>query len=152
MERRDVIEPLTYSFDVACSVHHAFETWTSKIDSWWPAGHTYSGEADASVVLEPRVGGRIYERTSDGAEHEWGEVTVWDPPVKFGYLWRLRKRREDGTDVEIRFTEVNDDATRVEIVHTGWERLGAGGSDWRERNTSGWSGVLPHYIAAAEAP
>ncbi len=146
-----MIEPLTYTFDVACSVRHAFGTWTSKIDSWWPAGHTYSGEAYARVVLEPRVGGRIYERTPDGTEHDWGDVTVWDPPVRFGYLWRIRKQREDGTDVEIKFIEVDEDATRVEILHTGWERLGAGGSDWRERNIGGWSGVLPHYIAAAEA-
>lgn len=146
-----MIEPLTYTFDVACSVGHAFDVWTSKIDSWWPANHTYSGEPDARVFLEREIGGRIFERTADGTEHEWGEVTVWDPPVKFGYLWRLRKQREDGTDVEITFTEVDADATRVEIVHSGWERLGADGPDWRTRNTGGWEGVLPHYIAAADA-
>lgn len=146
-----MIEPLTYTFDLACSARHAFEVWTSKIDSWWPTNHTYSGEPGTRVVLERHVGGRIYERTPAGDEHEWGEITTWDPPVKFGYLWHLRKQRDDGTDVAISFTEVNDDATRVEIVHTGWERLGADGPDWRTRNIGGWEGVLPHYIAAAEA-
>jgi hypothetical protein len=146
-----VIEPLTYRFDLACGVRHAFDVWTSKIDSWWPPSHTYSGEPDVRVVLEPHMGGRIYERTADGSEHEWGEVTIWDPPVRFGYLWRLRKQPEDGTDVEISFIEVDDASTRVEIVHTGWERLGADGPDWRTRNITGWTGVLPHFIAAAES-
>jgi hypothetical protein len=145
-----VIEPLTYTFDLACSPRHAFDVWTSKIDSWWPTNHTYSGEPDVAVFLERHIGGRIYERTADGTEHEWGEITIWDPPLKFGYLWRLRKQPEDGTDVEIKFIEVDEDATRVEIVHTGWERLGADGPDWRERNIGGWLGVLPHYVEAAQ--
>ncbi len=38
-----------------------------------------------TVFLERRVGGRIYERTPEGVEHEWGEVTVWDPPGHFAY-------------------------------------------------------------------
>lgn len=145
-----MIEPLTYTFDLACSASSAFEVWTAKINSWWPRSHTVSGEPDANVFLEQHVGGRIYERTADGTEHEWGEVTVWDPPVRFGYLWTIRKSRDDGTDVDIRFIELEKDATRVEIVHTGWERLGAGGDDWRARNTLGWEGVLPAYIAATQ--
>ena len=40
-------------------------------------------------------------------------------------------------------------ATRVEIEHRGWERLGTGGADWRDRNRGGWATLLPHYVAAA---
>ena len=40
--------------------------------------------------------------------------------------------------------------TRVEIEHRGWERLGAEGQGWRDRNMGGWSTLLPHYIQAAE--
>ena len=58
---------------------------------------------ELSVVLEPRVGGRIYERTGAGAEHDWGEVTVWEPPSRLAYSWHLRRDRADATDVEIRF-------------------------------------------------
>jgi hypothetical protein len=146
-----VIEPLTISFEVKCGVRHAFEVWTSKIDGWWPAEHTFSGEKGVSVVLERRVGGRIFERTADGTEHDWGEVTLWDPPSRFGYLWHLRSTREVATDVEISFAELADAATRVDIVHTGWERLGERGQHWQDVNQGGWSGLLPGYIAAAEA-
>lgn len=144
-----MIEPLRLSFDVACSVDHAFRTWTERIDAWWPADHTASGETDATVVLEPRMGGRLYERTTGGTEHEWGEVTGWDPPRSFAYLWHLRRDRADATDVEITFTATST-GTRVDILHTGWERLGAEGQTWRNRNQGGWATLLPSYLDEAE--
>lgn len=75
-----MIEPLVVEFTVDTSVDHAFKTWTQNVASWWPSNHTKSGESDLSIVYEPFVGGRIYERTSAGAEHNWGEITAWDPP------------------------------------------------------------------------
>jgi uncharacterized protein YndB with AHSA1/START domain len=146
-----VIEPIRLSFDVACPVDHAFRTWTEGIDRWWPADHTVTGTDDLTVVLERHVGGRIFERTTGGEELDWGEVTVWEPPVRLGYLWHLRRDRADATDVEIRFIDTGAGTTRVEIVHSGWERLGADGESWRDRNHGGWATLLPHYRAAATA-
>ena len=143
-----MIEPLHLSFDVACSVEHAFAVWTSGIGGWWPADHTVSCEAGLIVVLEAGAGGRIYERTRAGVEHDWGEVTVWEPPTRLAYLWHLRRDRADATEVEIRFVSQGESGTRIEIDHRGWERLGAGGQDWRNRNRAGWETLLPHYEAA----
>jgi uncharacterized protein YndB with AHSA1/START domain len=144
------IEPLRLAFDVDCPPERAFMVWTERIAAWWPADHTASGEPNLQVVLEGHIGGRIYERTSGGAEHDWGEVTAWDPPHRFAYLWHLRRDRTDATEVEIRFVP-DGAATRVEIEHRGWERLGAEGRAWRDRNMGGWSTLLPHYIEAARA-
>jgi uncharacterized protein YndB with AHSA1/START domain len=91
-----VTAPLLTSFDVACSAEHAFHVWTDRIGTWWPSDHTATGQADL-IVLEGGVGGRIYERTSDGVEHDWGEVTVWEPPARLVYLWHLRRDRTDAT-------------------------------------------------------
>lgn len=144
-----MIEPIRLALEVDCPVDHAFVTWTERIGQWWPPDHTASGEADTTVLLEPRQGGRIFERTSDGVEHEWGEVTAWEPPTRLAYRWHLRRDRADATDVEVRFVDRGDGSTRVEIEHRGWERLGAGGQGWRDRNLGGWSTLLPHYVAAA---
>jgi hypothetical protein len=141
------IEPLRISFEVACRPEHAFMVWTSRIGAWWPADHTASGSPQASVVLEPHLGGRIYERAPSGEEVEWGEVTDWQPPHRFGYLWHLRRDRADATDVVISFVPAGA-GTRVEIVHSGWERLGSKGRTWRDANHGGWSTLLPHYQAA----
>ena len=45
----------------------AFELFTDRIASWWPVGtHSYGGEDVTDVVLEPGVGGRLYEVTAAG--------------------------------------------------------------------------------------
>ena len=56
-------------FDVACPPEDAFAVWTARIDTWWPRDHTVTGAPDLEVVLQDRVGGRIFERTPDGAEY-----------------------------------------------------------------------------------
>jgi uncharacterized protein YndB with AHSA1/START domain len=143
-----VIEPLRTSFEVDCPAAHAFEVWTAKFALWWPRDHTVSGERVAEVVLEPRVGGRIFERTEAGDEHDWGEVIVWEPPRRLGYLWHLGRDRSSATEVEITFVDNHDTTTQVRIEHRGWERLGAQGQPWRDANQAGWAGLLPHFVAA----
>lgn len=144
-----MIEPIHLSFEVDCPLDHAFDVWTARIAQWWPRDHTVSAEDGLVVVLEGRSGGRIFERRAGGQEHDWGEVTIWEPPTRLGYTWHLNRDRSDATDVEIRFVARDDGATRVEIEHRGWERLGAEGVDWRDRNRGGWATLLPHYVAAA---
>lgn len=143
-----MIEPLRLAFEVACPVDHAFDTWTAKTSMWWPVLGTSTGEPGCEVNIEPRVGGRVFERTPSGQETDWGEVTTWDPPRRLGYLWHIMTERSRATDVEIRFSESGPNATLVEIVHSGWERLGADGAPWRDRNNAGWNLVLPHYVEA----
>jgi hypothetical protein len=139
-----MIEPLELSFEIGCAPEHAFDVWTSRFEEWWPRGHTVSGDP-AAIVLEPRVGGRIYERTADGAEIDWGEVTVWQPPRRLAYVWHIRRDRADATDVELTFADAGDGLTRLRIVHSGWERLGSGADEWRDANRGGWTGLIPHF-------
>ena len=144
-----MIEPLRLEFELACDPAHAFAVWTERFGQWWPRGHSVSGDP-AAVVLEPWVGGRLFERTADGDELEWGEITVWSPPDRSGYLWHLRRDRSEATDVVITFVGIAGGATRVEIVHSGWERLGDEGPAWRDANRGGWAGLLPHFVAACD--
>ncbi len=137
------------AFEVACAPERAFTLWTERIDTWWPPDHTVTGRGDLTVVLEPGVGGRIFERTPEGQEYDWGEVTVWEPPVRLGYLWHLRGERARATEVSVRFVPRDGDGTRVEIEHRGWERLGAGAEEGRSRNEQGWRTLVPHYVTAA---
>jgi uncharacterized protein YndB with AHSA1/START domain len=140
--------PLHITFDVDCPPRHAFAVWTSQIGTWWPPDHTVTGGPD-DIVLERRAGGRIYE-TSAGVTHAWGEVTVWEPPRRLSYRWHLGRDRADATDVDIRFVDEGGDRTRIEIEHTGWERLGDTADTWRDRNRVGWDSLLPHFVKAVE--
>jgi uncharacterized protein YndB with AHSA1/START domain len=138
-----VTEPIRIEFEVACSPAHAFDTWASKTSMWWPRSHSMSSAPGLVVTFESRPGGRIYERTPDGTEHDWGEVLAWEPPRRLAYLWHLGTDRSRATEVDISFTGGGDAGTTVTIVHRGWERLGADGPAWRQRNLGGWSGLLP---------
>ena len=145
-------QPLRLSFDVACSVEHAFSVWTAGIATWWPRDHTVTNQSDVAVILEGRVGGRIYERAPDGTEHDWGEVTLWSPPERLAYLWHLGQQRETATEVDIRFRAegtagvAGGSVTRIDIEHTGWERLGTRAEALRQQNRLGWDSVLPRFV------
>lgn len=147
-----MIEPLRLSFDVKCPVDRAFAIWTSETARWWPTSHTVTGDKDLDVVFEGKVGGRIYERTRQGTEFDWGEVTVWDPPHRLGYLWHLRQDQANATSVEISFVDVGTNETRVDIEHSGWERLGEKGLEARDANRAGWGSLFPHFVAASSLP
>jgi uncharacterized protein YndB with AHSA1/START domain len=142
-----MIEPLEVEFTVECSPEHAFAIWAEKTSLWWPRGHSVSGDPELTVAFEPRPGGRIYERTSDGIEHDWGEVIAWDPPRRLSYLWHIYGDRSVATEVDVTFT-ARPGATTVTIVHRGWERLGELGVDLRKRNREGWDAVIEQYRPA----
>jgi uncharacterized protein YndB with AHSA1/START domain len=142
------VEPIELAFELGCSPEHAFEVWTSRTSTWWPVSHSVSTERGLTVTFEPREGGRIYERTPGGVEHDWGRVLAWEPPSRIVYSWHLRVDAADATEVEIRFRPVSSGRTRVEIEHRGWERLGDAGASRRAGNEAGWSSLLPHFVSA----
>ncbi|HLM33065.1 MAG TPA: SRPBCC domain-containing protein [Gaiellaceae bacterium] len=129
----------------------AFRVFTEGLASWWPARtHSVGHERVDTIVLEGHVGGRFYERLDDGTEHDWGEITTWDPPGRLGMTWHAGRGPETAQQLEIRFV-AEDDGTRVELEQTGWEVLGDEAEATRANYASGWTGVLGPYAEAVEA-
>jgi uncharacterized protein YndB with AHSA1/START domain len=71
-----------------------------------------SGAPD-EVTIEPRPGGRIYERAPGGEEHDWGCVLAWEPPRRLAYTWHLRRDEADATEVEITFMPADEGTAYV---------------------------------------
>ena len=146
------MEPLIVEFDVAKPVGHAFDTWVNRPSLWWPKSHTVNKDDDLAIVFEGRPGGRIYERTGEGIEADWGQVTVWEPPHRVAYSWHLFFDPAEATLVEVTFTE-NDGGTQVRIEHAGWERLGEPTGTERRTNTNrAWGAVTPLFIEVCRPP
>jgi uncharacterized protein YndB with AHSA1/START domain len=140
------IAPVTKSIMVKRPPEEAFRVYTEGIATWWPLEtHSPSQKAE-TVIIEPREGGRLYERTTDGEELDWGEVLVWDPPHRLVHSWHLG--RNVATDVEVRFTPQGD-GTLVELVHSGWERHGEYAAALRAQYDSGWDFVFGERYASA---
>jgi uncharacterized protein YndB with AHSA1/START domain len=146
-----VTDALRFSQEIDCPPGHAFDVWTTRLSTWWPKGHSASGDPDTVPLLEPRLGGRLYERTSDGREIEWGEITEWDPPRRLGYRWHIAWDVALATDVTLTFVDLGDDRTRLDVVHAGWERFGEEADRFRTANSGGWGALLPAFVTAADA-
>ena len=145
-------EPIRLHFAVNCTPVEAFDTWTRQISVWWPKPHTRSRDRDTTIVIEPRVGGRLFERTPTGEELHWGSVTTWDRPERFGYRWHITSPPEEATDVEVNFADAGDGTTEVTILHSGFDRLGTKGPPRRDANLSYWKTLVPAFVDACQGP
>lgn len=126
---------------------HAFQVFTDGIATWWPLEtHSPSDGRAEIVVIEPRVGGRLYERTRDGEDLVWGEVLVWEPPSRLVFTWHLGGPVT--TEVEVRFT-AEGEGTRVDLEHRGWERHGDRAAELHASYNSGWDYVFGRRYADA---
>jgi uncharacterized protein YndB with AHSA1/START domain len=146
------IEPVQVAIEVRRGIEEAFRVFTAEIAAWWPvAGHSVEPDRVEAVVLEGRLGGRLYERWHDGGEADWGRVVAWEPPERLVLSWKPNPERTAATEVEVRFVAVEPDHTRVELEHRGWERLGDLGPEARASYDGGWPGVLDSYAGTAMA-
>ena len=136
------------SIVVACPVEHAFRVFTERMNDWWPfEGHSIF-DGGATIVWEPRVGGRVYERSQDGEEGMWGTIVAWDPPRSFAMTWHPGRGEETAQDLSVTFSEAPN-GTRVDLVHTGWERLGDRMAEIGGHYDEGWEFVLGRFTEAA---
>ena len=141
---------------VEAAAERAFETFTSGFDRWWPREHKL-GEADLEeVVLEPRAGGRWYERCVDGSECDWGEVLAFEPSRRLLLSWLLDPDfaidADSPTEIEVLFKAEGPDRTRVTLEHRGLERFGPEGASKMADaldSEGGWRGILERFAEAA---
>jgi uncharacterized protein YndB with AHSA1/START domain len=114
---------------------------------WWPATHSINASPLKQAIIEPRAGGRWYERREDGTECQWGKVLVWEPPTRLVLAWKIGAAWKYDpaflTEVEVRFIAEGPAATRVELEHRGLESYGAAAAKLRGAFDSpgGWSGL-----------
>jgi DNA-binding transcriptional ArsR family regulator/uncharacterized protein YndB with AHSA1/START domain len=158
MSDTSTIPALHGAITVEVPIERAFRVFTASFDTWWPREY-HIGQAEmAEAVLEPREGGRWYERGVDGSECEWGRVLVWEAPHRLVVTWQINGEwqydpdPEHASEVELTFTEDGPGRTRVELEHRLLERLVAGQA-LRDGigQGGGWSSILERFARAAES-
>lgn len=126
----------------------AFKLFVEEMAQWWPIDkYTFLGEGSV-ITMEPRVGGRFFERTPDGREYTIGEVLRCEPGTRLTYTWN-HGEGEGTTEIDIRFT-AEDAGTRVHLAHSGWERVAD--DALAARYEAGWDDLLRFYLAYAGTP
>lgn len=141
---------------VAAPVDRAFAVFVEQIGSWWP--HTYQIGAGqlADVLVEPKQGGRWYERAQDGTECDWGEVLEWDPPHHVALSWAITPSwqsapPDQASRIDIRFTSTGPGSTEMVLIHSELDRHGEGWETMREAvaGPTGWTAILAGYAKTA---
>jgi uncharacterized protein YndB with AHSA1/START domain len=84
------------------------------------------------MVFEPRAGGHVYDRGTDGSECRWARVLAYEPPNRVVFSWDINLQWQIETDpgrtseIEVRFVAEAPERTRVELEHRHLERHGDG--------------------------
>jgi len=150
-------EAVTHSVLVPLEADEAFALFTDRFSDWWPKDSHHIADADAAdVFLEPREGGRWYERSEDGQECDWGRVLEVDRPNRILLAWQLTPQFDfdpdpaNGTEVEVTF-DAEENGTRVTLEHRGFEVHGEAGAAMRESvgGEGGWATLMELYKNAA---
>ena len=137
------VPPIVKTVTVRAAPARAFELFADDFARWWPLAQTHTGPDPVDCAIEPRVGGRVFERSADGRETAWGTVRAYDPPHRLAFSWIVGLSVEQEQLVEIRFI-AEDLGTRVELTHSGWEKLGDAAASRRAGYDRGWSKLLEH--------
>jgi hypothetical protein len=133
-------DPLRKTIEVEASAADAFRIWTEELGDWWPLATHSVGRSDAvACTVERRTGGWIYETTRSGEQHVWGTITEWDPPRRLTHSWHPGSGAAEATTVELTFSPLGNDRTRIALVHAGWP---VSGSARRAAYDQGWDFVL----------
>jgi uncharacterized protein YndB with AHSA1/START domain len=142
------VPPVVKAVSVRAAPARAFAFFVGDIARWWPLAQMHTGPDPVDCVIEPRVGGRVFERAADGGETQWGTVIAYDPPHRLSFSWVVGLSAETAQRIDLRFTPEGG-GTRVELTHSGWEKLGdaAKAAALRERYDGGWATIIERCYA-----
>ena len=145
------IPPVRRSVLVSWDPAAAYRRFTADFATWWPSStHSIGGKKVQRIIFDCRVGGQIVEELVDGRRYLWGTVTLVEPPHRVGFTWHPSREKDSAQDVVVSF-QAEGTGTRVELVSTGWERLGARGRREQKGYSIGWGSILDIYAGRSSA-
>jgi uncharacterized protein YndB with AHSA1/START domain len=146
------------SVTVPLKPERAFELFVDEFGAWWPGESHHVGERAAqTAIIEPRKGGRWYERDDRGTECEWGKVLAVERPARILLAWHLSPSfafdpdPARATEVEVTFVAQGERSTTVTLEHRGFEVHGDAAAPMRDSVSAegGWPDLLRQYAKSA---
>ena len=144
---------VTASIEVDAPLQRAFEVFTRDFGAFKPPDHNLLSVPLAETVVETHVGGNIIDRGIDGSECRWARILVFEPPRRFVFSWDISPHWQLETDpaktseVDVSFTALAENRTRVDIAHGHLDRHGDGWTGVRDgvSTDEGWPLYLSRY-------
>ena len=149
-----MLDPLISTIEVPCNQEKAFGVFVDEMGSWWPLDQRsmslmHTGMPAKSLRVEARQGGKIVEIGSDDTEHLWGTINLYDPHDFVSMDFHMGLPPENASLVEVRFTTLGEDQTRVELTQSNWEAFGDIAEMMRDGYGSGWVIIFEEAFKSA---
>lgn len=147
-----MLEPVIKTVEVPCGQEKAFTVFLDEMETWWPVDKfttsKMSGSSVKAIKVDSKVGGKIIEVSEEGTEYLWGEIKTYNPYDVFTMDFHIPGPGWDigpMSQVEVRFTDMGDNRTRVVLTQTDWEALGDMAEDIRGGYNLGWNPILEAF-------
>ena len=140
------VSAIAFEYSLPCSPERAFDVYVARIGEWWHQDYTANAETLQDVIIEPRVGGRVYATHSDLGEHDWGEVVVFEPGRRLVHTFTLAQDPTHPTEVAVEFVDAGGRCT-LRFAHGGWTEANAAD----RRKFGDWPVMLDRLSALAAA-
>jgi uncharacterized protein YndB with AHSA1/START domain len=114
---------------VDAAPQEAFRIYTELAIEWLPPAHTFLPEPQ-TIAMEPRAGGRFFERAADGSQVSRGTILEWLPPRRLVVTWRVGPDwrpiydDEHASRIAVDFLPAGADRTEVVVTYSEFERAG----------------------------
>ncbi len=152
----EMLAPIIRTIEVPCGQKRAFNVFITEMDTWWPLGKftttAFTGKPAAAIRVDPKEGGEIVEVSPDGTEYTWGTIKKFDPYSYLSMNFHIPHPKEvvnERSLVEVSFTVLGKNLTRVELKQSNWEAFGKRAKDLQGGYGGGWTLIFETEYKAA---
>ncbi|MGV7222126.1 MAG: SRPBCC domain-containing protein [Nitrospinales bacterium] len=123
-----MLEPIITTIQVPCSQENAFKIFVYDMGSWWPLDKRsismHKGKPAKALNVEATLGGKIIETGYNDRKHLWGTFKTFDPYESVSMNFHMGMPPEKASLVEVQFTSLAAEQTRVQLTQSNWEAFG----------------------------
>jgi uncharacterized protein YndB with AHSA1/START domain len=139
-------------------IEESFSFFVDHLQDWWPKEYTWSQQTLKRMTIAPYINGHCFEMGPNDFRCDWGRVLEFERPHHIAFSWQINPSRvpqpdpEKSSKVLVTFKTLEDKTVRVRLIHSGFDKHGAGWEEYAQAMNSekGWAFILEKYKQSLE--